>query len=169
MPTHWLQVKGDPMVREFLFAQKRVDSLFDTQLDRVHAIVKELLTRKGAFHVKLHYSSSQLTCWFCDDYRYRVYVREEVLEAGFVQRFRDQTIEHLRPLLDGEDLERILGEFRRLRTTDESIYLRNASINRVNGMIGMTFSCDGSHYIDHRTFFDRLESFGREAASPAHA
>ena len=46
----------------------------------------------------------------------------------------------------------------------ETIYLRNASINLVNGMIGMTFSCDGSHYIDHKTFFDKLESFGRPSS-----
>ncbi len=31
-------------------------------------------------------------------------------------------------------------------------------------MIGMTFSCDGTHYIDHRTFFERLESFGKDLA-----
>jgi len=165
MPRHWLQVKGDPMVREFLFAQQRVDSLFDTQIDRVHHIVTTLLTTKGAFHAKIHYSSSQLSCWFCDDvYRYRIYVREEVLDPGFLDQFRHQTIQHLKPLLDDEALARILGEFRRLRLTDETIYLRNASINRVNGMIGMTFSCDGTHYIDHRTFFERLESFGKDLA-----
>jgi hypothetical protein len=43
----------------------------------------------------------------------------------------------------------------------EFLFLRNASINRINGMIGMTFSCDGTHYIDHRTFFERLDSFGQ--------
>ena len=26
-------------------------------------------------------------------------------------------------------------------------------------MIGMTFSCDGAHYIDHKTFFEKLETF----------
>ncbi len=162
MPRHWLQVKGDPMVREFLFAQQRVESLFDTHLDEVHRLVSALLTRKGVFHCKVHYSSSQLSCWFCDDvYRYRIFVREEVLDPGFLDQFRDQTIDHLRPLLNEDDMACILGEFRRLRTTDETIYLRNASINRINGMIGMTFSCDGTHYIDHRTFFERLESFGK--------
>ncbi|MCK7499496.1 MAG: hypothetical protein MZW92_60700 [Comamonadaceae bacterium] len=97
-------------------------------------------------------------------YRYRIYVREEVMDPGFLDQFRVQTLQHLKPLLDDEALARILGEFRRLRLTDETIYLRNASINRVNGMIGMTFSCDGTHYIDHRTFFDRLESFGKDLA-----
>ena len=160
MPERWLQVKGDPSVRQFLFSQRRVESLFDQQIDRVHAIVLALVGRKGAFHVKIHYSSSQLTCWFCDDaYRYRVYVREEVLDDCFLDQFRDLSIEHLKPLLHPDDLEKIFNEFKRLRLTDETIYLRNASVNLVNGMIGMTFSCDGAHYIDHKTFFDRLETF----------
>lgn len=160
MPERWLQIKGDPSVRQFLFSQQRVESLFDEQIDRVHAIVHALLTRKGAFQVKIHYSSSQLTCWFCDDaYRYRVYVREEVLEDKFLDHFSDLSAEHLKPLLHADDIEPILKEFRRLRLTDETIYLRNASINLVNGMIGMTFSCDGAHYIDHKTFFERLETF----------
>jgi hypothetical protein len=160
MPKRWLQVKGDPSVRAFLFQQSRVESLFDSDLDRIHEIVRLLLTRKGAFHVKVHYSSSQLTCWFCDDaYRYRVYVREEVLDPGFISQFRDVSMDHLQPVIDAEDTLAILAEFKRLRTTDETIYLRNGSINRINGMIGMTFSCDGAHYIDHKTFFEKLETF----------
>jgi len=30
-------------------------------------------------------------------------------------------------------------------------------------MIGMTFSCDGAHYIDHKTFFEKLDTFGTTA------
>ena len=160
MPYRWLQIKGDPSVRAFLFQQSRVESPFDGEIDRVHEIVHALLTRKGAFHVKVHYSSSQLTCWFADDaYRYRVYVKEEVLAPGFLDQFRDCTIDHLQPLIDDTDMHAILREFRRLRTTDETIYLRNGSANRINGQIGMTFSCDGSHYIDHKTFFEKLDTF----------
>lgn len=166
MPRKWLQVKGDPSVRAFLFEQSRVESMFDSELDRVHEVVRLLLSRKGAFHVKVHYSSSQLTCWFCDDaYRYRVYVREEVLDPGFIDQFRDVSMEHLQPVIDAEDLCTILLEFKRLRTTDETIYLRNGSINRINGMIGMTFSCDGAHYIDHKTFFEKLETFATSGES----
>ena len=160
MPQRWLQIKGDPSVRAFLFQQSRVESLFDSELDRIHDIVQQLLTRKGAFHVKAHYSSSQLTCWFSDDaYRYRVYVREEVLAPGFIDQFRDAPLDHLQPVIDVDATTAILAEFRRLRTTDETIYLRNGSINRINGMIGMTFSCDGAHYIDNKTFFEKLETF----------
>lgn len=160
MPQRWLQVKGDPSIRVFLFQQSRVESLFDTELDRIHAVVRKLLSAKGAFHVKIHYSSSQLTCWFCDDaYRYRVFVREEVLAPGFIDQFRDARLDHLLPVISAEDCDTILDEFERLRITDETIYLRNGSVNRINGIIGMTFSCDGAHYIDHKEFFERLETF----------
>lgn len=160
MPSKWLQIKGDPSVRAFLFQQSRVESLFDDEIDRIHEIVNALLTQKGAFHVKLHYSSSQLTCWFADDaFRYRVYVKEEVLAPGFLDQFRDCSIDHLQPVISYPDMLAILKEFRRLRITDQTIYMRNGSINRINGMIGMTFSCDGAHYIDHKTFFEKLETF----------
>ena len=163
MPDRWLQVKGDPSVRAFLFQQNRIESLFDSNLDRVHEIVHALLNFKGAFHLKIHYSSSQLTCWFADDaYRYRVFVLDEVLKAGFLKQFSDCKIDHLQPAISSEDTFTILKEFKRLRSTDQTIYMRNASINRVNGLIGMTFSCDGSHYIDHKNFFERLEIFCTE-------
>jgi len=166
MPDKWLQIKGDPSVRAFLFQQSRVDSGFDLDIDSINRIVHALLEEKGAFHVKIHFSSSQLTCWFADDaFRYRVFVMEEVLQEGFLDQFRDCRIDHLQPLIDEEHTLAILSEFKRLRTTDETIYLRNGSINRVNGMIGMTFSCDGAHYIDHKTFFDKLESFGSSEAT----
>lgn len=161
MPDKWLQIKGDPSIREFLFQQCRAESQFDSELERIHETVYALLTKKGAFHVKVHYSSSQLTCWFSDDaYRYRVFVNEEVMAPGFLDQFRDCNIEHLQPLIAAEDTRAILTEFKRLRSTDKTIYMRNGSINRVNGLIGMTFSCDGAHYIDHKTFFEKLETFG---------
>jgi hypothetical protein len=76
-------------------------------------------------------------------------VKEEVLDPGCIDQFRDVSLDHLQPVIDEEGTRTILAEFKRLRTTDETIYLRNGSINRINGTIGMTFSCDGAHYIDH--------------------
>jgi hypothetical protein len=166
MPQKWLQVRGDPSVRAFLFAQERIESQFDVHLDKMHCIVRELLRSKGVFHAKIHYSSSQLTLWFSDDaYRYRVYLAEEVLAPTFLDQFHAQSLAHLKPTLGEHDVAAILAEFKRLRLSDQTIYLRNGSINLINGMIGMTFSCDGAHYIDHKTFFERLESFGTPSAA----
>lgn len=161
MPKRWLQVKGDPSVRAFLFQQTRQESLFDEHLDRVHRIIDALATKKGAYHVKAHYASSQLTCWFYDDpYNYKVYVKEEIFESGFLDSFPSLSYEGRQPQIGQQQLRSVLDEFKRLRMSDEQIYLRSASVNRFNGMIGMNFSCDGSHYIEHDEFFRRLREFG---------
>lgn len=161
MPKRWLQVKGDPSVRAFLFQQSRQQSLFDEHLDRIHRIIYAMASTKGAFHVKAHYSSSQLTCWFYDDpYNYKVYVKEEVLDADFLDSFPSLSYEGRQPRIELHSMGLILEEFKRLRMSDAQVYLRSASINRLNGMIGMNFSCDGSHYIDCDEFFDRLREFG---------
>ncbi len=164
-PWKWLQIKGDPSVRAFVFQQQRVESLFDTHIDELHQLVMELLTQKGVFHAKLHYSSNQLTCWSCDDpYRYRVFVREEVIGGGILRELPSQPLQDLlkqRPVLLGQaEIEIVLNEFKRLRLTDETIYLRNASINCFNGIIGMTFSCDGAHYLPYPEFMEKLAEFG---------
>jgi hypothetical protein len=93
-------------------------------------------------------------------------VKEEVLAPDFLDQFRDCKIDHMQPLIDSKDTLAILTEFRRLRSTDQTIYLRNGSINRINGIIGMTFSCDGAHYIDHKTFFAKLETFATSDQVP---
>jgi hypothetical protein len=160
MPNRWLQIKGDPAVRGFLFQQQRVESLFDAPIDRIHEIAHTLLTRKGVFHIKIHYSSSQLTCWFArDPFCYEKFLREEVLEGGFINRFQDADYADRSVVLKSRDIELVFKEFRRLRLTDQTIYMRNGSINLIDGMINMGFSCDGTHYIDHKTFFAKLGTF----------
>ena len=148
------------MVRGFLFQQQRVDSLFDTSIDRVHEIARTLLVRKGVFHIKIHYSSNQLTCWLArDPFCYEKFLREEVLDDCFLDRFPDADNADRSLLLGSQDIDRIFQEFRRLRLTDQTIYLRNGAVNLIDGMINMGFSCDGVHYIDHKTFFEKLNRF----------
>ena len=160
MPERWLQIKGDPSIRAQLFQQQRVESLFDTEIDHVHEIVYALLVNKGVFHTKIHYSSSLLTCWFArDPFVYEKYIREEVLANGFVDRFPDTDHAGRKLSLNEHELSLIFAEFKRLRLSDETVYLRNAAVNLINGMINMSFSCDGTHYIDQKTFLSKLENF----------
>ena len=46
-----------------------------------------------------------------------------------------------------------------LRLIDTTIYLRTASINIFNGMISLTFSCDGSHYMRYDKFLAKGTAF----------
>jgi hypothetical protein len=54
---------------------------------------------------------------------------------------------------------RILETLRALRMADENIYLRMASINLFNGMISLTFSCDGTHYMRYDEFLGKSLHF----------
>jgi len=156
MSKRWLQIKGDPSVRRFLFEQKRELSVFDKRIDDLMTVVESFLAMRGAFHAKIHFSSTQLTCWFYHDpYRYRVFVGEEIFAPGFLDQFAPAVYAE-KPHIDADQVRPILEEFKRLRTTDETVYLRNASINLINGIIGMTFSCDGSHYIPYEEFYETV-------------
>jgi hypothetical protein len=158
MPQRWLQDKGDLSAKKFHFHPIRKSSLFDEHFGQLHKIILTICTVESAFHLKAHYSSSQLTCLFYDDpYSYMVYVKEEVLDEGFLDSFPDLSYEGRKPYINPDQIGLVLDEVKRLRFTDEQIYLRSASVNRLNGM---NFSCDGSHYIEHDEFFRLLLEFG---------
>lgn len=146
-PLPWLQIKGDPSIREQVFEQTRKTSEFDRQVERVLDIVERLFTERGVFHVIVHFSSNQLTCWFLNDpFRYKVFVGSTVLDDGFVDSF-PRISPWIGAAVNSSELKVILQEFKRLRLRDEHLYLRNGSLNIINGMVGLSFSCDGTHYI----------------------
>ena len=53
------------------------------------------------------------------------------------------------------DVLRILSRLKALRMADENIYLRMSSINLFNGMVSLTFSCDGTHYMQYDEFLGK--------------
>ncbi len=151
-PGYWRQIKGDPSIRRQVFQQCRVDSWMDRHLEQSLSIIEELMTDRGVFQASIHFSSSQATIWTIDDpYRYRI-LDQEI--------FGDPDICLLFPLkpypmnaeIPRDEIKDILEIMRALRTSDPTFYLRNGSINIFNGMISLTFSCDGSHYIPHTEF-----------------
>jgi len=68
----------------------------------------------------------------------------------------DSLPEHHRPVLDEQESTAIPGDFRRLRTTDQSVFPRNVSLNHVNAMVGITSPCDGPQSIGHKTSLWKL-------------
>jgi len=152
MTQRWLQIRGDPSVREFVFERCRVKGAFDERLDEVLERTVRLLRDYGVFHAKVHFSTGQVTLWLLSDpLRYRVYVKDEFLDPAFCNVFPRMSYTSW-ATVRRRDIARVLGEFKRLRTQDEQLYLRSGSLNVVNGQVGLNFSCDGSHYVDHADF-----------------
>ena len=158
-PGHWMQMRGDPSIRAGLFLQERTHSLMDEHMDEVLALLTELITVHGVFHGKLHFSSSRATVWVMDDpYRYRLHGIADLTNPDLCLAYprRDYPAEAAIP---AEAIPKVLRCFRDLRFMDETIYLRSGSINIFNGLVGLTFSCDGSHYMPWDEFLHKSVGF----------
>ena len=143
----WKQIKGDPAIRRGLFSQQRIESAMDAQIDNVLSVIQELILEHGVFHAKLHFSSSRATLWLVDNpYDYQILNIDELSDPDICLAFQRQKYFE-RAIVSTKDIALIFQQFKELRFADETIYLRAASLNIVNGMVGLNFSCDGSHYM----------------------
>lgn len=158
-PDSWRQIKGDPAIRSRLFAQERNESLMDANIDDVLSIMNELIIDHGIFHGKLHFSSSRGTIWLVDDpYSYRILSIDQLVDPNICLAYPRRPY-HERAIVPAEQVASIFEVFRRLRFGDENIYLRAGSLNIINGMVGLNFSCDGSHYMRFDEFMDKNLDF----------
>ncbi len=161
----WRQIKGDPAIRSSVFLQCRIESRMDKDIAVACAIIEELITERGMFQGVIHFSSSRATAWFMSDpYRYRILDAEALSDPDICLLYPA----HAYPedaLIPCDHITPIMNAMKKLRLTDETFYLRSASINIFNGMISLTFSCDGSHYMSWQEFLDKDETFWFGTAS----
>ncbi len=158
-PGNWRQIKGDPAIRSTLFQQTRVDSPMDCNLAQAMSILEELLTERGIFQCQIHFSSSQATIWTVDDpFRYRILDHEALTDPDICLVYPRRPYPD-NALIPSADIPRVLDTMQALRLADETIYLRMASINMFNGMVSLTFSCDGTHYMRHDELLQKDRGF----------
>ncbi len=158
-PRQHRQIKGDPSIRGSLFLQHRVESPMDVQLERVMAILEELMLEHGVYHCQIHYSSSRVTVWQVDDpFVYRILTMDELSDMSICLAYPRRPYLK-RSIVPKEEIMKIFKQFSALRFADETIYLRSGSLNLVNGFIGLNFSCDGTHYLTHDEFLNKGMDF----------
>ncbi len=158
-PDTWRQVKGDPSIRSGVFLQRRVDSLMDRNLDEVFSIMNELITEHGIFHGKFHFSSNRATIWQYDDpYVYRLLNIDDLTDPDICLAYPRCPYPE-RAIVPAEKVMPVFEMFGKLRFADENVYLRAGSLNIINGMVGLNFSCDGSHYMPYREFLEKSTDF----------
>jgi hypothetical protein len=158
-PTRWQQIKGDPAIRGTVFQQTRVDSLLDKNIEQAMAILEELMVARGMFQCVLHFSSSRATVWTMDDpYRYRILQSDAFSDPDVCLAYPAHSYPE-DALIPYEKISAILQGLKKLRLADDTIYLRSASLNIFNGLISLTFSCDGSHYMPYSEFLEKDAGF----------
>ena len=163
-PHDWRQVKGDPAIRGTLFQQTRTESPMDRHMQTALSILEELLTERGVFQCQIHFSSSQAIIWTIDDpLRYRI-LDQQALEDPDICLLYPSRPYPVDARIPRSEITRILNAMQGLRKVDMTIYLRTASINIFNGMVSLTFSCDGSHYMRYNEFLAKGATFWSGAA-----
>lgn len=146
------QFRGDPAIRGTLFQQQRHPSRLDQHCGAVFDILEALLRRHGIFHTKIHFSSARATLWSVDDpYTYRIHGVDELLDPELCLAYPPRPYPE-RATIPPDQIRPILQRFRELREADDTVYLRSASLNLINETVGLTFSCDGSHYMAAEAF-----------------
>ena len=158
-PEDWRQIKGDPAIRGGVFLQHRIDSLMDQQIDNVLSVMNELILERGVYHGKFHFSSNRATIWHADDpFVYRLLSIDNLTDPNICLAYPRRPY-HERAVVPQEQVMEVFELFKQLRFADENVYLRAGSLNIINGMVGLNFSCDGSHYMRFDEFLDKNTGF----------
>jgi hypothetical protein len=158
-PSRWRQLKGDPAIRSHVFEQHRIQSRLDESIDEILPTLEELVVESGVFHLKIHFSSSRATIWQIDDpYRYQLLEFDDLVDPDVCLAFPHRPYPD-EAVVPRDQIRPIFDTFRHLRFADETIYLRSGSVNVFNGIVGLNFSCDGSHYIPAEQFLARDSEF----------
>lgn len=157
--NEWRQMKGDPSIRGGLFAQERTQSIMDNHIDDVLALLEELMLEHGVFQGKLHFSSSRATIkHISDPYNYHLLSTDELTDPDICLAYPREPY-HKKTIVPPEAISDVFSYFRELRFADETIYLRSGSLNTINGMVALNFSCDGSHYLRYDEFLKKGMDF----------
>ena len=114
-------------------------------LDEVLAILNTLVCDHGAYYIHVNFSKAYMTIRFVDNpFSCRLYSVNEIMNRQFSLSYPQQSyLSHAR--LKQDSVSIVLGHFAVLSMTDDSIRLTAASLNIINGVVGLTFS-DGSSF-----------------------
>lgn len=140
----------------------------DEQIETVLAVLEELITVNGVFHNKLHFSSSRATIWTVDDpFNFRIHGIDDLIRPDLCLAYPHRHYPE-KAKIPEDQVKAIFQYFRQLRNMDETIYLRSGMLNIFNGLVGLTFSCDGSHYMPWDDFLKKdLEFWVGKASNGA--
>jgi len=152
------------------FSNQRINTLLDRHIDDLEGILARLICEQGVFHCMIHYASGQIILWQLDDpYQYRLYTAEQLLGADMYFSYPRHAYPEKAALAKKQVL-RVLERLNILRVADDKVYLRTASLNIMNAMVGLTFSCEGTQYLPAPILLEKNLSYwlGREQAVNAN-
>ncbi len=128
---------------------------FDKYPTELQGILTKLISEHGLFHVTIHYASTQVMLWSMDEpYQYRVYDAKQLLDQDMYLLY-SRLPYPANAKVSTCQVQEVLERFNNLRGIDEQIYLCSGSLNIMNGMVGLSFSFDGTQYMSVEDFLNK--------------
>lgn len=149
------QFKGDPAIRSTLFMQTRHESAMDKNIDAAMKSIEMLMRDHGVFLSRIHFSSARFTAWTIDNpFDYHLHGVDDIINPDVSLAYPKRAYPDSAKVSQ-DKISAVFEHFKSLREADDNVYLRVASLNIMNGMVELTFSCDGSHYMPVDEFLDK--------------
>ncbi len=148
------QIHSKPIQQGYPSAPVRNHSQVDHNIDYLIYVLSTLMQEHGIFHCMLHFNSACASLWSVDDpLNFQVHSVGELLNPELFSRYPKRSYNrHTQLELDRVPL--VFAQLKALRQSDDTVYLRSGSVNIINGRIGLTFSCDGSRYLNAEEFLN---------------
>lgn len=133
-------------------------SKLDQNIDTILSVLEELILVRGIFHIKIHFTSSQTVIWSLDEpYKYRLLSVDDLINPDICLAYpkHDYPTDALVPQ---ESVRTILHNLKTLRSVSGAFNLRSSSLNIFNGIVGLTFASQNSHYLPYEAFLHADQS-----------
>ena len=151
----WKLSSGDHTTGSALSLLQRNFSAMDENIDYLIYVMSTLLQDHGIFHCNLHFASDRCMLWSLDDpLRYRLHTVEELMNPELFLVYPKRNYDKS-AVVDTDKIPVVFAQLKALRAADDITYLRSGSLNIMNGMVGLSLSCDGSQYMDVDEFLNR--------------
>lgn len=142
----------------------------DENIDYLIYILSSLMHEHGVFHCKLHFAAERCNLWsYQDPLHYRLHTIDEIMSNDLLEQYPQTDDYNPRNTVNPEQIPLIFAQLKALRQADDRIYLTSGSLNLVNGLLSLTFSGEGTHYIHVDDFLSQdLGYWLNDKESPQH-
>ena len=135
--------------------QQRKTSDIDDKMEYLIHILGTLMQNHGIFQTQILFDSGICVLSSLDDpLRYQIYNAQELMDPEIFLLYPKRGFD-TRCNIKQESIPNTFAQFKILRDLDEDIYLRSGTLNSINGQIGLSFSCDGTHFMNAEDFLNR--------------
>lgn len=126
---------------------RAANSAADTNIDYLIYALSTMMQEHGIFHSQIHFNSDCCHLWSENDsHQYHLHSISQIMSSELLSKYPARDY-HSRNCVALEKIPLVFAQFKAIRQADDRIYLRSGSLNLVNGLVGLSFSCDGSHYL----------------------